>query len=270
MVNSRILIDRSDIATHEAERLVSLVTGANRSRVIGGMPLDDAKLSLFRRLVARRKAGEPLQYLEGYVQFGPIDLMVDRRVLIPRPETEQLWDRAMRLLPEGPSTVVDMGTGSGCLALALKHERPDLKVLATDISSKALQVARMNARRLNLDVEFRHGDRLTALDPSHAGALAMIVTNPPYVAEAEWEDLPREIRDFEPKTALVCGDGLDMYRYLATKAGEWLSPAGILVAEIGDRQGACLLALFRSNGWRPTVEKDWTGRDRFLIARIIR
>lgn len=269
MENARLLISASGLAVHEAERLLRLITSATRTAVVGGMPVEETRALGFRELVARRKAGEPLQYLEGTVQFGPIDLLVDRRVLIPRPETEQLWERAMQLLPTEPSTVVDMGTGSGCLALAVKHNRPDVAVVATDISSEALEVARKNAARLHLDVEFRHGDRLAALDPPLAGTVTMIVTNPPYVSEDEWATLPGEIRCFEPKTALVLGDGLDMYRYLATEAAGWLTRPGILVAEIGDRQGDRVMRLFRADGWEAVVEQDWTGRDRFLIARMV-
>ena len=255
---------------HEAERLLRVVTGATRTALVSGMAVDDARISRFRRMVSRRLAGEPLQYLEGTVQFGPIEMEVDRRVLIPRPETEQLWERTMALLPEKPCTVVDIGTGSGCLALAIKHERPDIRVVATDISSEALELARSNAGRLSLDVDFREGDGLAALDPSIMASVTVIVTNPPYVAEADWPGLPTDVRDHEPKSALVMGDGLDMYRRLAPEASRWLAPSGVLVAEIGERQGEEVTRLFRASGWAATVERDWTGRDRFLVARMDR
>ena len=264
------LITGSGLASHEAERLLGLVTGADRSAVVGGMAVDHALVSRFRGLVERRRAGEPLQYLEGTVQFGPIELEVDGRVLIPRPETEQLWERVMALLPAQPCRVVDIGTGSGCLALAIKHERPDVHVVATDVSSDALDLALGNAGRLMLDIEFREGDGLSALDPSIRGSVAAIVTNPPYVAEADWPGLSTDVREHEPKSALVMGDGLDMYRHLASDASRWLAPSGLLVAEIGELQGRAVTRLFRSNGWDATVERDWTGRDRFLVARIDR
>lgn len=267
-MGSRELVSESGLAAHEAERLLQLVTGADRSAVVGGIPVDDARLLRFRELVSRRRAGEPLQYLEGTVQFGPIELEVDGRVLIPRPETEQLWDRAMALLPGRACTVVDVGTGSGCLALAIKHRRQDIRVVATDISRDALELARSNARRLALDVEFRHGDGLAALDPSMQGAVRMIVTNPPYIAEADWPDLPSDVRDHEPRSALVMGDGLDMYRHLAEGASSWLQATGVLVTEIGEFQGSEVRRLFRSRGWEASVEQDWTGRDRFLVARL--
>ena len=267
MEGSHILIRECGLLEHEAERLLRLVTGAARSAVVGGMPVDEARVSRFRGLAARRKAGEPLQYLEGTVQFGPIELKVDRRVLIPRPETEQLWERAMGLLFDGPCVVVDMGTGSGCLALAIKHRRPDVRVVATDIGADALEVARHNAELLGLDVEYREGDRLSALDPCLRGNIGMIVTNPPYVSEREWQDLPADVRDHEPKVALALGDGVDMYRYLASEAAPWLTQSGVLAAEIGETQGQEVQGLFEGLGWQAEIGRDWTGRDRFLVAR---
>ena len=269
-MTSRELVSESGLAAHEAERLLCLVTGAERSAVVGGMQVDEGSALRFQRLAARRKAGKPLQYLEGTVQFGPIELEVDGRVLIPRPETEQLWERAMALLPGQPCIVVDIGTGSGCLALAIKHQRRDVHMVATDISREALDLARSNARRLKMDVEFRHGDGLAALDPSMRGAVRVIVTNPPYIAEADWAGLPPDVRDHEPKSALVMGDGLDMYRRLASDATPWLEVGGELVAEIGDLQGEDVTRLFLSNGWEAAIERDWTGRDRFLVARAYR
>ena len=265
--NSRALLAGSGLPDHEAERLLRVVTGATRAAVIDGLSVDQARLSDFRRLVRRRLAGEPLQYLEGTAAFGPLDLVVDGRVLIPRPETEQLYERAMELLPDRRCTVVDLGTGSGCLALAIKYRRPDIRVVATDISPDALDVARHNADLLGLDVEFCVGDRLGALDLSLRGKVGMIVTNPPYVAESEWAGLPPDVRDHEPRVALVMGDGLDMYRYLAGEAGSWLASTGVLVSEIGEGQGEEIMRVFGEAGWAPVVSPDLAGSDRFLVAR---
>ena len=265
--DSGALLAGSGIPVYEAVRLLGVVTGATRSALVGGMSIDQGQSARFRRLVDRRLSGEPLQYLEGTAPFGPLELVVDRRVLIPRPETEQLWERALELLPRRPCTVVDLGTGSGCLALGIKFRRPDIRVIATDISSDAIEVARHNACLLVLDVEFHHGDRLAALVPSLRGRVEMIVTNPPYVAESEWAGLPSEIRDHEPRVALVMGDGLEMYRYLAFAAAPWLAPTGMLMSEIGDRQGQAVRRLFGEAGWRATIARDLTGRDRFLMAR---
>ena len=264
------LIAGAGLPMHEAERLLGAATGAPRATLVGGLPIDRAASARFARMVRRRRAGEPLQYLEGTAQFGPIEVKVDRRVLIPRPETEQLWERVMKLVLPAPCVVVDMGTGSGCLGLAIKHERADVRVIATDVSRAALEAARANAARLGLDVEFIEGDRLAALDPSLRGAVALIVTNPPYVSESEWPHLPGEVRDHEPRVALVMGDGLDMYRYLAGEAGAWLVTGGVLVAEIGASQGHEVRRLFGEAGWTAEIGRDWAGRDRFLVARTER
>ncbi len=266
-VESGELVSGSGLPRHEAERLLRGVAGAPRAALVGGLRMDDVQAGRFHRLVERRLAGEPLQYLEGTVQFGPIELDVDRRVLIPRPETEQLWERAMGLLPDGPCVVVDMGTGSGCLALAIKYGRPDVRVMATEISAEALAVARSNAARSGLELEFYLGDRLDALDRSVRGTVSMIVTNPPYVSEREWQDLPADVRDHEPKVALALGDGVDMYRYLASEAAPWLTQSGVLAAEIGETQGQEVQGLFEGLGWQAEIGRDWTGRDRFLVAR---
>ena len=269
MNSSRALLTGSPLPHHEAERILRVVTGEGRAAIVSGTLLNDDQARRFRYLASRRVAGEPLQYLEGTVQFGPIEVMVDRRVLIPRPETEQLWERAMEVLPQRPCTVVDLGTGSGCLALAIKYRRPEIRVVATDICPDALEVARHNAARLDLDVEFCQGDRLAVLDPSLRGTVGMIVTNPPYVAESEWPGLPPEVRDHEPRLALVMGDGLDMYRYMSSGAIPWLAPTGVLVSEIGEQQGNDIRRLFDEAGWRTVISRDLAGRDRFLVARLV-
>ena len=157
--------------------------------------------------VTRRAAGEPLQYLEGLVEFGPVELLVDERALIPRPETEAVWDEARRMLGEaGRGTViVDLCTGSGAMAMALKTVFPEAKVFATDLSEDALALAKENAARLGLDIQFSHGDLFEALPKSIYGRIDLLVSNPPYVTEGEWEALPSDVRDYEPSRALVAG-----------------------------------------------------------------
>ena len=236
-----------------------------------GVDLDGYQLSCFDDLAARRVAGEPLQYLEGTAPFGPIELAVDWRALIPRPETEQLWERAMQALAPDHRTVVDLCTGSGCIALATKHQRPDIRVIATDLSEEALSLARNNAEALGLDVAFRHGDLLDALYPELRGRVDLFVTNPPYVSPAEWDALPPDVRNHEPRMALVADeDGLAFFRRLASGAGEWLGERGVLVAEIGETQGDDCDQLFSEQGWRATVAQDLNGRDRFLTAWMAR
>lgn len=246
---------------YEAERLRRVAAG-------GGAELDAGGRARFAELCRRRRAGEPLQYLEGTAAFGPIEVLVDGRVLIPRPETEQLWERVMALAPSGPGTVADVGTGSGCLALAVKHRRPDLRVVAVDIDPGALGLARRNAHRLGLETEFALGDLLAPLDPGLRGEVDVIASNPPYIAESEWAGLPAEVRDYEPRIALAGGeDGLLFHRRLAREARPWLAPGGVLMAEIGETQGADVAALFAAAGWEAEIAPDLTGRDRFLTAR---
>ena len=267
-VNSKLLIGSSSLPPHEVVRLLAAITGRPRAELLGGVVVDRPTVSMFYRLMERRSAGMPLQYLEGTVQFGPLELLVDDRVLIPRPETEQLWEKALDLVPDGACTVVDMGTGSGCLAIGIAHQRPAARVIATDISRDALDLARLNAALVQVEAEFCLGDRLSALHPSLRGGVDLIVTNPPYVSDSEWLKLPPEVRDYEPRLALVAGDGLHIFRYLASEASAWLAPEGVLVAEIGDRQGAKVRREFRAGPWEARILPDLTGRDRFLIARI--
>lgn len=267
-VNSKLLIGSCSLPTHEVVRLLAAITGRPRAELLSGMVVDRPTVKMFYRLMEQRSAGMPLQYLEGTVQFGPLELLVDHRVLIPRPETEQLWEKALELVPDGACTVVDMGTGSGCLAIGIAHRRPAARVLGTDISSDALDLAQLNAALLQVEAEFCLGDRLGALHPSLRGEVDLIVTNPPYVSDSEWLKLPPEVRDYEPRLALVAGDGLHIFRYLASEAPSWLAPDGVLVAEIGDRQGAKIRWAFKAPPWEASILPDLTGRDRFLIARI--
>lgn len=266
--DSKLLTGGSGLPPHEAARLLGAVTGLPRAEILAGAGVEGSAVDLFERLTERRSAGAPLQYLEGTAQFGPLELLVDDRVLIPRPETEQLYEKALELIPDGPRTVVDMGTGSGCLAIGIAHRRPESRVIATDISRAALDLARLNSALLQVEVEFYLGDRLHPLPLSLRGAVDLIVTNPPYVSDEEWLELPTEVRDHEPRLALAAGDGLRMFRYLASEAPGWLAPRGVLAAEIGDRQAADVSRIFRARPWQARVLTDLAGRDRFLIARL--
>ncbi len=219
--------------------------------------------------MARRLGGEPLQYIEGVVDFGPIELMVDRRSLIPRPETEQLWEQAAMSLGEaGPGTViVDLCTGSGALALALKAHFPEAQVHATDISEDALSLAKENAARLGLDIALHHGDLFDALPTDLRERVDLLVSNPPYVAEDEWPDLPVEIRDHEPRRALVAGEsGFELIGRIAADAPWWLGVGGWVFCEIGETQGRDAVAAF--GAWLDVdLRHDLAGRDRILVAR---
>ena len=267
-MSTRDLLAAAGLPRHESERLLQLVTGGRRVDVLDESGLVAPDRARFIALVERRAAGEPLQYLEGFAAFGPIEVAVDGRVLIPRPETEQLWERAIAALPDRPARVLDLCTGSGCLALAVKHARPEDDVVGTDASPEALDVAQSNAERLGLAVEFVEGDLFGALATRWSATFDLIISNPPYVSEREWESLPAEIRDHEPRAALLGGnDGLSFHRRIASGAPGWLAPGGALVLEIGDRQGPDVLEILRVAGWAAELDVDLAGRDRFVVAR---
>jgi release factor glutamine methyltransferase len=218
----------------------------------------------YRRLAAERIAGAPLQYLEGTAPFGPLDLVVDERVLVPRPETEQLWELAVRL-SDRPAVVVDLCTGSGALALACKTSWPGARVVGTDLSPDAVEVARLNAGRLALDVEFVVGDLFGALAGDLEGRIDLLVANPPYVASSEWATLPADVRR-EPRMALVAGaGGMDVIDRIGAGCPRWLSAGGRVVCEIGERQSDPARAAF-SGLAEVEVHRDLAGRHRFVTG----
>ena len=204
-------------------------------------------------LVKRRIAGEPLQYLEGTVQFGPLTLTVDRRVLIPRPETEHLASELVgRMQP--PGVVVDLCTGSGALALFLKHAWPESRVFGTDNSSAALEVARANGS----GIEWLQGDLFAALPAELLGKVDLLVANPPYIAEREWDTLPGDVRH-EPRIALVAGPlGTEVIERILTELPDWISPGGEAWIEIGETHG------WLASNYPVQVVQDQYGVDRYL------
>jgi release factor glutamine methyltransferase len=202
--------------------------------------LSDEAETRFRDFVQRREKGEPVAYILGHKEFYGLDLIVNPAVLIPRPETELLVDLALQ---REFSSVVDLGTGSGAIALAIKHQRSKARVVAVEASAAALSVARRNASRLNLDIEFRHGEWL---HPLAGEQFDLIVANPPYVADAD----PHLAQlGFEPPSALLSGaDGLDAIREIARHAPRYLAPGGWLLVEHGMGQDRAVRALLSHAG----------------------
>lgn len=241
----------------DAEVLLASVLGVDRSRLVldASSALDRADVARFEAMVARRVAREPVAYILGRKEFRRITLTVDRRVLIPRPETELLVEVGLSL-PSG-ARVVDVGTGSGAVALALKDERPDLSVLATDVSADALAVARANGARLGLDVSFVQADLLDGVD----GRFDAVLANLPYVAAEA--DLPPEIAAYEPATALFSGpDGLDLIRRLLPM----VSGVPLVALEVGLAEYVASLA--REAGFGSVdVLRDLAGHERVVVAR---
>lgn len=228
-----------------------------------GLPGPDAE-ARFEALVARRLAGEPLAYVTGIAGFRRLLLRVDRRVLIPRPETEGLVELVLREAPTG--RVADVATGSGCIALALADEGPYSEVVATDASAAALEVARANATRLGLPVSFLAGDLLAPLAGRRFDA---VVSNPPYLSGAEHAALDPSVRDWEPAGALESGpEGMDHTRRLLGGARAVLAPGGLLALEVDERRAALTAAEAERLGWeRVTMTDDLFGRARYVLAR---
>ena len=207
--------------------------------------LSPAELAAARGLVMRRAGREPLQYILGTQEFCGLEFHVNRAVLIPRPETELLVDYAAQRIPaERKAIIVDVCTGSGCIAVAIARKRPRVRVIATDLSNPSLDVARQNA------VYHAVGERITWLEGDLLGALAgqglegqvdLIVSNPPYIAEADWATLQPEVRLFEPRGALVAGpQGTELHERLLHESGRYLSPGGALIMEIGAGQARAM------------------------------
>jgi release factor glutamine methyltransferase len=248
-----------------------------------GGPLTAEQEREARRLAARRGAGEPLQYVLGHWPFRHLDLLVDRRALIPRPETEWVTDVALaeldRLVALGaPARVVDLGTGTGAIALSIATERAayGVEVTGTDVDPGALELARANHERVGSpsSVAWRAGSWWEALNPSMRGRVSLVVANPPYVAPLEWEVLDPVVRDHEPRCALVAGAGSDgtpgfaAVEAIVAGAPEWLGRPGTAVVEIApSQQGAAVWIAGRSGSAESRVLADLAGRPRALVAR---
>jgi release factor glutamine methyltransferase len=235
--------------------------------------LAEPELEQMRELVQRRARREPLQHILGTVSFCGIELEVNKDVLIPRPETEVLAEKAWTLAKEwasGNPVALDFGTGSGCLAIALAARAPQAQLHALDVSPAALAVARRNAVKHLPDgrIVFHESNGFVSLPP--ALRFDLLVSNPPYIATAEIDTLEPEVKDFDPRLALDGGaDGLDFYRRLAAEAPARLAPGGHLLAEFGDGQSPALEALFNAPPWRVVeVLPDFTRRPRHLHAVV--
>ena len=236
-------------------------------RLLSGPELDQ-----YRPLLTRRARREPLQYIVGRAGFRNLELEVDQAVLIPRPETEILVDEVLQWVSDNKLKnpgALDIGTGSGAIALSLVHEGPFSRVVATDTSSVALEVATRNSLMSGLSdrVDFRLGE---FYEPLTVGEVfEVIVSNPPYVADGEAQDLDPEIREWEPGVALYAGpDGLAALRRIATGAGPYLKPGGLLALEVGLGQAEYIKELLKNTEEFQTVRvcRDLTGRERIVLA----
>jgi release factor glutamine methyltransferase len=247
----------------DAEWLLADVLGIRRSELFGVVRVADDDLSRFRALVERRAAREPLAYILGEWGFRRLMLAVDPRALIPRPETEALVERCLALLDGAEAPVVlDVGVGSGAIALALADERPDLRVVGTEPSLGALELAEENRLRIGLDgrVRFVHGSG----SAGQSGPFDLVVSNPPYVTPDEYSELEPELRH-EPREALV---GVNCHEELAEAALEVLKPGAPLVLEAGDGQARSVAEVLRRMGYREVaISEDLGGRERIVEGR---
>jgi len=259
-----------------AERLLAHAWNCKRMDLYlrGDHVIDGGVLENYRDLVRAYASGRPLQYVEGEIEFMGNRLAVDARVLIPRPETELLVDAVVkRLKPaaeRGPVSVLELGTGSGAIAVALAVQLPSAEVWTTDASREAAIVATVNVRRCGVDprVHVLVMDRFEAISPEWADTMNCVVSNPPYVTTAEMATLPSVVREHEPHVALHGGaDGLDFYRYLCKQGLRFLAPRGMLAVEIGASQGRAVEALFRDAHLQDvTVLQDYAGLDRIALG----
>ncbi len=259
----------------DAEHLLAHALGMPRLQLYlqFDRPLEPFELDRFRPLLRRRAEREPLQYILGRAAFRELDLVVDPRVLVPRPETEILVDEVLAWAAgrgRADLTAVDLGTGSGAIALSLVREGPFARVVATDASEEALAVAALNAREAGLEahIELRHGSLFEPL--AHGDRYDVVVSNPPYVAEAEAETLEPEVGTWEPAGALFGGpDGLSVLRSIVAGAWAFLHGGGLLALEVGASQAGQVVAAVEAEGGYDDVRvrRDLAGRQRVVMAR---
>ena len=259
-----------DNAKRVSEELLAHILNCKPLEIyLPGRTLSDDQLDLLESAARRIEKGEPLQYVIGHVNFWGLKIKCDPRALIPRPETELLVEEILcsQAWKNNPATVVDVGTGSGCIAVTLAKQRPDASFKAVDISSDALDLARENARAHGLaDRIFWMDNRL--LDRFAPESADVIVANLPYIASEEWEKLPRSVRDFEPQSALDSGpSGMELISELATQARYVLVPGGMLFLEFGYDQGPMVHACLERLGYTDIqIKHDLAGLDRIAIA----
>lgn len=256
----------------DAQTLLAFAIGRDRIWLIVNYrePVTEDIRHRYEALIERRAAGEPLQYITGRQEFFGLDFEVTPAVLIPRPESELIVEEVIRLAGEEKWTnplIVDIGTGSGCLAIAIAREIPEAGLIAIDISGEAIKVARRNAEINGLKdrIEFVEGNLLAPL----AQRAQAIISNPPYIAAAEMKGLQREVRDWEPHTALTDdADGLSFYRRLIADAPRHLLPGGYLICEIGFGQAEAIRILTNPEQWELRFLNDLQGIQRTFVARL--
>jgi release factor glutamine methyltransferase len=268
-------LEAADIpsARLDAEILLSFCLGCDRLQFLKNpeIQLDQTQLTAFKKLINRRLRWEPVAYIIGRKNFWTFSLEVNKDVLIPRPDTEVIVEEILNISKKTVSTrikILDIGTGSGAIAIALACEIPHASVMATDISLAALDVARRNACSLGIQnqIDFRQGDLLEPVK----GIFDIIASNPPYIGAQEYEELPEGVRAFEPREALLAGkSGLEFYEKLIYQAEGYLEKNGWLLLEIGARQEKDIRRIMETSGFYNNIEirRDYAGLPRVIKAR---
>jgi release factor glutamine methyltransferase len=268
-------LEAADIpsARLDAEVLLSFCLGCDRLEFYKNpvMTISETQLTAFRNLIARRLQWEPVAYITGNKEFWSFTLEVNSSVLIPRPDTEIIVEEALNIyrnFTSLPVRILDIGTGSGAIALALAREITGAKVVVTDISIAALNLAQKNAATLGLKekIDFRQGNLFEPVD----GLFDIIVSNPPYIAAKEYEELPVSVKAFEPREALFAGEsGLGFYEKLIYQAAGFLQKNGWLLLEIGAKQEADIRRIMEASGCYDSIEmrRDYAGLPRVIKAR---
>jgi len=255
-----------------AEWLLSAATGLSRVEVYAyhDRPLSQEERTRYRSLIERRAQGMPLQYVTGEMPFRHLVMHVEPGVFIPRPETEILVDAVLERVGED-ATVVDLCTGSGCVAVSVAYEHARVRVQATDASEVAVEAARRNALYAGVAerVQVFHGDLFSPLSADLHGHVDAVVSNPPYIPSADIPDLPAEVLGFEPHLALDGGpDGLDIARRIWDEARSWLRPGGLIALELDEGRVAAAAEELLGNYTEVEVLRDLAGKDRIVVARI--
>jgi len=268
-------LEAADIpsARLDAEVLLSFCLGDERLEFYKNpdKTISEMQLAAFRKLLTRRLQWEPVAYITGRKEFWSFSLEVNNSVLIPRPDTEIIVEEAVDICPNFtslPVRILDIGTGSGAIALALASEIEGVKVVATDISEAALALAQKNAAALGLieKIDFRQGNLFEPVD----GLFDIIVSNPPYIAANDYEELPVSVKAFEPREALLAGEsGLEFYEKLIYSAAGFLQKNGWLLLEIGAKQEAGIRSILEASGFYESVDlrRDYAGLPRVIKAR---
>ncbi len=263
-----------------ADTLLSFVLSCDRTKLYTNPDeiISNTDINWYEELISERVRHVPLQYITHRAEFMSLDFFVNEHVLIPRPETEILVETVLenahdKQYANRKITIMDIGTGSGNIAVSLAKNLSNVEIYASDISQEALEVAKENVQKHQVvdKVHLLHGD-LSGAFISHIdqGSVDFIVSNPPYVSESEWENLEPELKDHEPLEALVAGkDGLCFYRRIIRDASDWLMPDGYLVIEIGETQTDAIIMLMESERHYGDIEitKDLQGKERIISAR---